>query len=201
MCLLCKKEQEFLSEDEARALSKARHTMPWFKPGAEPPDILLDPEGWRRFQDKSAMYDNTPDPPRHPSLSAIRQHRRKGETEFWKETAEEYCAPCAGLYNRPDFLDIWRRDALERVEARLSPSSGVYEDPELRAYYERKRERLLKRLSGEKTPPRRKFDEPTVITNARLPQSLRDRLEERAAEDDVTVSDLIRRALDEWLLL
>ena len=139
------------------------------------------------------MYDNTPDPPRHPSVSGIRQHWRK---------QEDLCGPCHELYMREDdYLRAVRLDALERVEARLSPSSGVSEDPELRAFYERKRERLLKRLSGEKTPPRRKFDEPTVITNARLPQSLRDRLEERAAEDDVTVSDLIRRALDEWLLL
>ena len=193
MCLLCKEEQKNLSEDEARYLSKARHTMPWFKPDAEPPDILLDPEGYRRFQDKSAMYDNTPDPPRHPSVSGIRQHWRK---------QEDLCGPCHELYMREDdYLRAVRLDALERVEARLSPNSGVSEDPELRAFYERKRERLLKKLAGEKTPPRRKFNEPTVITNARLPQSLRDRLEERAAEDEVTVSDLIRRALDEWLLL
>ena len=192
MCLLCKEEQKNLSEDEARYLSKARHTMPWFKPDAEPPDILLDPEGYRRFQDKAAMYDNTPDPPRHPSVSGIRQHWRK---------QEDLCDLCRELYMGPDYLRAMRLDALERVEARLSPNSGVSEDPELRAFYERKRERLLKKLAGEKTPPRRKFNEPTVITNARLPQSLRDRLEERAAEDEVTVSDLIRRALDEWLLL
>ena len=192
MCILCKKEQEFLSEDEARAMSKARHTMPWFKPDAEPPDILLDPEGWRRFQDKSALYDNTPDPPRHPSLSGIRQHRRK---------QEDLCDPCHELYMRPDFEKIWWQDALERVEARLSPNSGVYEDPELRAFYERKRERLLKKLAGEEKKPAKKTEPMTMLPSVRVPDRVLDGLKERAAEEGVTYSDLIRRALDEWLLL
>lgn len=193
MCRLCKKEQETLSEDEARYLSKKRHTAPYFLPDTEPPDPLVDPVGHTRFLYYTEMTDKLPDPPRHPSLRAIRQHKGK---------QEDLCGPCDELVRSPNYLNLVRRDALERVEARLSPNSGVSEDPELRAFYERKRERLLKRLSGEdKAPPRRKFDEPTVITNARLPQSLRDRLEERAAEDEVTVSDLIRRALDEWLLL
>lgn len=172
-----------------------RHTMPWLREEIEPPEYDPEDPASRRYHKHTARLDAKPDPIPHPSLSAIRSHKRK---------SEDLCPVCREFYEADQgrvYLRAYREDALTKIEDRLAgKKEGM--DAQERRYYERRQAKLRQQLFGEELPkPEPKPVEPVTQVNVRLPDRIIAALKERTRKKGTSFSAMIRTALDEWLVL
>lgn len=139
-----------------------------------------------------------PVPVEHGTVRGIRSHKRK---------QEDLCDACDEFDWTPAYWRELREQSLATTNRKIGrlledARQGMDIDRDLLAYYERKRAKLEKQLSGEEEKPAKKQDtEPTEALHVRIPVSQAEGLRERAGEQDTTVSAIVRQALDAFLLL
>lgn len=162
--------------------------------------LCLQDKNYRRHDPRINSDRPHPIPPEeHGSLSGLRRHWGAGELP---------CDECDAYYKTPEY----ERDRLTYALGKVNHRLGSYieddgepdyriEDPERRAFLERRREKIERQLRGEVRKPRERKAEPTKTLGVRFPVRLVEEIEEMAEEKGTTVSAIVRQIVESHLLI